>query len=127
MHGWLPPVNLMGSRSTSLETPGPCPGAGKVGDVSPPGVHALGFTWGLWTCVFVPPSSGCPQGCTVLSSSSGDMRLRGESCDSAVDVFGVLSGLGLCPVATRLCGTSSRVKLLVHKIPWGAKNQILIR
>lgn len=124
MHAWLPPVNLMGSRSSSLETPGPCPGARKVGDVSPPGVHALGFSW---TCVFVPPSSGCPQGCIVLSSSSGDMQLREENCDSAVDVFGVLSGLGLCPFATRLCGTFPRGKLLVHKIPWGANNQILIR
>lgn len=77
MHARLARVNLVESRSSFLEHPAPCQGAGKVGDVSPPGVRAPGFSWGT-VDVFVPPSSGCPQGCTVLPSS-GDMQLPGST------------------------------------------------
>lgn len=53
MHAWLARVNLVESRS--LENPAPCQGAGKVGDVSPPGLHALGFSWGtVDLCVRAP-------------------------------------------------------------------------
>lgn len=55
MHAWLAGVNLVDSRSTSLENPAPCQGAGKVGVVSPPGVQAPGFSWGTTdVCVRAP-------------------------------------------------------------------------
>lgn len=55
MHAWLTQVNLVGSRSTSLENPAPFQRAGKVSDVSPPGAPALGCSWGpMDLCVRAP-------------------------------------------------------------------------
>lgn len=44
-----------GEQMTSLENPAPFQGAGKVSDVSPPGVPALGSSWDpMDVCVRAP-------------------------------------------------------------------------